>query len=190
MSSTSSIRMATELDAEEILSIYAPYVLDTAITFEYEIPSLEEFSQRIRDTLKSYPYLVALEENRITGYAYASAFHKRAAYQWSAETTVYLKQDCRGKGLGKQLYYELESILKSQNIINVNACIAYVQGEDQHLNNASVAFHERMGYTKVAHFTKCGYKFGTWYDMIWMEKMLREHPDAPKPFLPITKIHY
>ncbi len=190
MSSDSSIRMATELDTEEILSIYAPYVLDTAITFEYEIPSLEEFSQRIRDTLKSYPYLVALEENRITGYAYASAFHKRAAYQWSAETTVYLKQDCRGKGLGKQLYYELESILKSQNIINVNACIAYVQGEDQHLNNASVAFHERMGYSKVAHFKKCGYKFGTWYDMIWMEKMLREHPDAPEPLLPITKIHY
>ncbi|MDD4429400.1 MAG: GNAT family N-acetyltransferase [Paludibacter sp.] len=183
-----SIRMATEADAEEILKIYSPYVTDTAISFEYDIPSVVEFTRRIRDILQMYPYIVALEEKRIVGYAYASAFKERAAYNWSVETTVYLKQDCRGKGLGKKLYLTLEDILKRQNIINLNACIAYTSIEDVHLDNSSIAFHEHLGYSKVAHFTKCGYKFGTWYDMIWMEKMLGEHPDAPDPVIPIAEI--
>lgn len=181
-----SIRMAAETDAEELLTIYAPYVTDTAITFEYDIPTVAEFSRRIRDTLRMYPYIVALDEGRIAGYAYASAFKQRAAYNWAVETTIYLKQDCRGKGLGRKLYHALENILKRQNIINLNACIAYTPGEDAHLDNTSTAFHSHLGYMKVAHFTKCGYKFGTWYDMIWMEKMLGEHPGAPDPVIPIT----
>lgn len=189
MEKTVSIRMATEADAEEIRTIYAPYVTDTAITFEYDIPSAAEVSRRIRSTLQRYPYLVALEENRIVGYAYASSFHGRAAYDWAVETSVYLKRDCQGKGVGKRLYQTLEDILKRQNIINLNACIAYTSVEDVHLNNTSMAFHARLGYSKVAHFTKCGYKFGTWYDMIWMEKMLSEHPDVPEPVLPISTIH-
>lgn len=182
------IRMAVEADVKEILDIYAPYVTDTAITFEYEIPSAAEFSQRILDTLQTYPYLVAIEQDEIVGYAYASAFKKRAAYNWAAETTIYLKQDHRGKGLGKKLYSALEEILKRQNVMNLNACIAYTTEEDPHLNNASAIFHAHMGYRKVAHFTKCGYKFGTWYDMIWMEKMLGEHSGSPKPVLPITDL--
>ena len=185
-----SIRVATEADAEEILNIYAPYVTDTAITFEYDIPSVAEFSRRIKNTLQMYPYIVALEENRIVGYAYASAFKERAAYNWAVETTVYLRQDCRGKGLGKKLYLSLEDVLKRQNIINLNACIAYTSGQDIHLDNTSTVFHEHLGYSKVAHFSKCGYKFGTWYDMIWMEKMLGEHPDMPDPVIPITEIQY
>lgn len=182
------IRMATEADAEEILQIYAPYVMDTAITFEYDTPSVAEFSRRIRDTLQMYPYLVALEKDCIVGYAYASVFKARAAYNWAVETTVYLKQECRGNGLGKKLYFALEDILKRQNIINLNACIVYTSVEDAHLDNTSTVFHTHLGYTKVAHFTKCGYKFGTWYDMIWMEKMLAEHPDTPDPVIPITEI--
>jgi L-amino acid N-acyltransferase YncA len=183
-----SIRMATEEDAEEILKIYSPYVTDTAITFEYDIPSVAEFSQRIKDTLQTYPYIVALKEKRIVGYAYASAFKKRTAYNWAVETSIYLKQDCRGKGLGKKLYLALEDILKRQNIINLNACIAYTSAEDMHLDNTSTVFHEHLGYSKVAHFTKCGYKFGTWYDMIWMEKMLGDHIAAPDPVIPIARI--
>lgn len=183
-----SIRMATEADAEEILKIYSPYITNTAITFEYDIPSVAEFSRRIKDTLQMYPYIVAFEEKRMVGYAYASAFKERAAYNWAVETTVYLKQDCRGRGLGKKLYLTLEDILKRQNIINLNACIAYTSVEDVHLDNTSIAFHEHLGYSKVAHFSKCGYKFGTWYDMIWMEKMLGEHPDVPDPVIPITEI--
>jgi len=188
MQADTSMRMATEADAEEILKIYAPYVTDTAITFEYDVPSAAEFTQRIRDTLRMYPYIVALEGDRIVGYAYASAFKQRAAYNWAVETTVYLQQGCRGKGLGKKLYFALEDILRRQNIINLNACIAYTPGEDAHLDNTSSVFHEHLGYTKVAHFTKCGYKFGTWYDMIWMEKMLGEHPRIPEPVIPIAEL--
>ncbi|MEN6350437.1 MAG: N-acetyltransferase family protein [Syntrophomonas sp.] len=188
MNTNVSIRMATESDAEEILKIYSPYVTDTAITFEYDIPSITEFSRRIKDTLKMYPYIVALEEKCIVGYAYASAFKQRAAYDWAVETTVYLKQDCRGKGLGKKLYLALEDVLERQNILNLNACIAYTSVKDVHLDNTSMVFHQHLGYSKVAHFTKCGYKFGTWYDMIWMEKMLGEHPDKPDPVIPITEI--
>lgn len=188
MSQNVSIRMATEEDAEEILKIYSPYVTDTAITFEYEIPSITEFSQRIKDTLQMYPYIVAMEEKRIVGYAYASAFKKRAAYNWAVETSIYLKQDCTGNGLGKKLYLALENILKRQNIINLNSCIAYTSVEDVYLDNTSMFFHEHLGYSKVAHFTKCGYKFDTWYDMIWMEKILGDHPAVPDPFIPIARI--
>ncbi len=188
MSMNVLIRMATEADAEEILQIYAPYVSGTAITFEYEVPSVAEFSRRISDTLRTYPYLVALAADRIVGYAYASAFKERAAYNWAVETTVYLQQQYKGNGVGKKLYCALEDILKRQNIINLNACIAYTPREDAHLDNTSTAFHTRLGYTKVAHFTKCGYKFGAWYDMIWMEKMLGEHPDTPDPLIPVTEI--
>ena len=182
------IRMATEEDAEEILKIYAPYVTETAISFEYKMPTVAEFSQRIKDTLQMYPYIVAIEDGLIVGYAYASAFKQRAAYAWAAETTVYVKRDYRGNGIGKKLYLALEDILKRQNIINLNACLAYTSCEDRHLDNTSTAFHEHLGYKKVAHFTKCGYKFGTWYDMIWMEKMLGRHPNTPNPVIPITKI--
>lgn len=188
MSAKAVIRMASETDAEEILKIYAPYVTDTAITFEYEVPSVTEFAHRIQNTLKKYPYLVAIEEDRMIGYAYASAFNERAAYDWAAETTVYLKQDCRGRGVGKMLYFALEDILKRQNILNLNACIAYTPVKDVYLDNTSTAFHQHLGYSKVGHFTKCGYKFGTWYDMIWMEKMLGEHPVTPGPFIPITEV--
>jgi len=96
-----TIRLATENDAEEILGVYAPYVTDTAITFKYDIPEISDFEKRIKHTLTKYPYLVALQENRIVGYAYASAFKDRAAYDWSVEVTVYVSQDCKAKGIGK-----------------------------------------------------------------------------------------
>lgn len=183
------MRMATKEDAEEILKIYAPYVTDTAITFEYDVPSVKEFAERINYIVKKYPYIVAIENNRIIGYAYASAFKERAAYDWAVETTVYLRQDCRGKGVGKKLYLALEEILRKQNILNVNACIASTPTDDVYLTNASIYFHNQLGYKKVGHFTKCGYKFETWYDMVWMEKMIGEHSFNPKSVIPITDLH-
>ena len=182
-----TIRMAKEEDAGELLDIYAPYVTDTAITFEYEVPSVEEFADRIRTTTQKYPYLLAVSEDTILGYAYASPFKARSAYDWAAETTIYLKQECQGKGIGKQLYFALEDMLKHQNILNLNACIAYTAAPDAFLTNASALFHEHLGYRKVGHFTQCGYKFGTWYDMIWMEKLLGEHSREPLPVIPITE---
>ena len=175
------IRPAQVTDAKELLAIYAPYVEKTAITFEYDVPSLSEFAERIANTLKKYPYLVAEEDGQILGYAYASPFKARAAYQWAVETTIYLSADARGRGIGKQLYSALEDALRQMNILNACACIAYTEKEDETLTNASMRFHGKMGYQLVAHFHQCGYKFGRWYDMIWMEKMLGEHLDQPAP---------
>ncbi len=173
------IRMASPGDAEELLKIYAPYVTDTAISFEYNVPSPEEFAGRIAHTLEKYPYLVAVEKGRVNGYAYASPFKERPAYGWAVETTVYLRQDCRGRGLGELLYSALEEALKHQNILNMNACIAFTAAEDERLTNASERFHARMGFQLVGRFSKCGYKFGQWYDMIWMEKLIGEHMENP-----------
>lgn len=175
------IRTAIEADANELLAIYTPYVIDTVITFEYTVPSVEEFAERIKHTLIKYPYLVALEDNVIVGYAYVSAFKGRAAYDWAVETSIYLKKDCKGKGLGTKLYLALEEVLKRQNILNLNACISYPNPE-------SVRFHERLGYKTVAHFTQCGYKFGKWHDMIWMEKMIGEHTSNPQQVILFPKL--
>ncbi|MBV4440631.1 MAG: GNAT family N-acetyltransferase [Clostridium tyrobutyricum] len=184
-----TIRMATEADAKEILDIYVPYVNNTAISFEYDVPSVEEFTDRIINISKQYPYIVAIDSNRIIGYAYASSFNKRVAYDWAVETTIYLRQNCRGKGIGRKLYLALEEILKRQNILNLNACIAYTSTENAYLTNTSMYFHEHLGYKKIGHFTKCGYKFGSWYDMIWMEKIIGEHSETPKSVIPISEWH-
>ena len=189
MNKNVTIRMATNADAKEILEIYTPYVKDTAISFEYDVPSVDEFAERINNTLKRYPYIVAIDNNQIIGYAYASSFKARVAYDWAVETTIYLRQDCKGKGVGKKLYLTLEEILKRQNILNLNACIAYTSTENAYLTNTSSYFHEHLGYKKVGHFTKCGFKLGNWYDMIWMEKMMGEHSSNPKPVIPISELH-
>lgn len=173
-----TLRMAEEADAKALLSIYAPYVEKTAITFEYQVPTVQEFKNRITATLKRYPYLAALQHGRIIGYAYASAFKERAAYDWAVETSVYVSEEACRAGAGTILYEGLESILRRQHVINVNACIAYP-------NPGSIAFHEKLGYRTVGRFTKCGYKLGAWWDMVWMEKMLSAHPDTPAPFIPI-----
>ena len=175
------IRPVTEADTAELLKIYAPYVTDTIVTYEYDVPTEEEFRGRIQNTLKAYPYFAAVQDGKILGYAYASAFHPRAAYIWSAEATVYLRMEERGKGIGKMLYAALEDALRRQNVQNVNACIAYP-------NPDSIAFHEAMGYHQVGKFTDCAYKLGQWLGMVWMEKSLGEHPDPPKAFIPYPEI--
>jgi len=188
-----TIRLATLNDAERLLEIYAPYVTDTAITFEYDIPTLEDFRGRIENTLRKYPYLVLEESTEgaapiIVGYAYASAFKGRAAYNWSVETSIYLEESAQGKGYGKALYNALEIELEKQNISNVNACIAYAKENSTHLTNASMHFHEVLGYTLVGRFHNCAYKFGEWYDMIWMEKMISGHPDDAPAFIPYSEL--
>lgn len=175
------IRSARPEDAEALLTIYAPYVEKTAITFEYEVPSIQDFARRITETLKSFPYLVLEDGGEIRGYAYAGTFKGRSAYDWAVETTVYIRQGVHGKGYGKALYTALEDELKRRHFLNAYACIAYSETEDETLTHASPLFHERMGYTLCGTFRKCGYKFGRWYDMIWMEKHLGNHPSDPLP---------
>jgi len=175
------IRKACLRDAAQIQTIYAPYVKNTAITFEYDAPAMEEMHRRMADTMQKYPYLVAEERGEILAYAYAGSFKARSAYDWAVETTIYVKQGCHGRGVGRALYLALEERLKQMHILNACACIAYAEKEDEFLTNASMRFHEKMGYHLVGRFHQCGYKFGRWYDMIWMEKMLGEHMDAPLP---------
>lgn len=181
MNSEIVVRPVIPADADRLLAIYAPYVLESAITFEYEVPSLQEFEKRITHITSCYPYLAALAEGEIKGYAYASAFKNRPAYDWSVETSIYVDKDYHGQGIGSKLYRRLEELLRRQNICNLCACIAYPNPE-------SIGFHEHMGYKTVAHFHQSGYKFGSWYDMIWMEKFINPHLPDPKPFIPIKEV--
>lgn len=167
-------------DAKELLSIYAPYVKETAISFEYEAPTEEEFANRIQQISSKYPYIKAIEGGKILGYAYANTFKGRQAYDWSVETTIYLRQDAKRRGIGRMLYEQLEKSLKDMGILNMNACIAVPIKEDIHLSNDSFYFHSKMGFELVGTFHKSGYKFEKWYDMIWMEKMIGEHDEQPK----------
>lgn len=182
------IRIATENDAEKLLEIYAYCVKNTAITFEYEVPSWDEFKKRIHKTLSKYPYLVSEQDGAILGYAYAGAFKERSAYDWAVETTIYIAKDARKKGLGRELYMALENALSLQNVINLNACIGYPDVEDEYLTKNSASFHEHLGYRMVGEFHKCGYKFGRWYNMVWMEKFVAEHPKNPASILSFDEI--
>lgn len=169
------IRSAAIEDAEELLKIYSYYVENTAISFEYVAPTLDAFRNRILHTMERYPYLVLEDDGRIKGYAYAGVFKGRAAYDHCCEVTIYLDRDSKGKGYGRALYEALEDALRKDGIINLYACIGDPIVEDEYLTKNSERFHRRIGYTKVGEFHKCGYKFGRWYNMIWMEKMIGEH---------------
>lgn len=170
-----TIRCATPQDAEALLAVYLPYVRKTAVTFELEDPSAQEFRARIAATLEHHPYLVAELDGHVVGYAYAGEFHAREAYRSSAETAIYVACDQRGHGVGRALYEALERDCASRGIANLYACIAYVQPEDEYLTQASALFHERMGYRFVGRFEKCARKFGRWYDMVYMEKLIAPH---------------
>lgn len=166
------IRKATLDDVERLLKIYAYYVKNTAISFEYEVPTGAEFKSRMENIQKKYPYLVLEDEGVICGYAYAGVFKNRAAYDHSCEMTIYLDRGKKGRGYGKALYTALEDELKKTGITNLYACIGDPIVEDEYLTKNSEHFHQHMGYTKVGEFHKCGYKFDRFYNMIWMEKIL------------------
>ena len=157
------LRIATEGDVGEILDIYAPYILTTTITFEYTVPSREEFGDRFRRITARFPWLVYEEAGEILGYAYASAPFTRAAYGWCAEPTVYLRPEARGRGIAASLYTVLEEILFRQGY---QALYALVCGE----NIQSRRFHEKQGYHITAEFPGIGFKMGRWLSLIWYEK--------------------
>ena len=175
-----NIRNAELKDAERILEIYSYYVKNTAITFEYDVPSLEEFKGRMEKVMEKYPYLVIEKDGNIQGYAYAGAFVGRAAYDWSCEMTVYLDYTAKKCGLGRLIYEALENELKKMGILNLYACIGYPEKDDEYLTTNSADFHEHLGFTKVGEFHKCGFKFGRWYNMIWMEKIIGTHNENPQ----------
>ena len=179
------IRPASLEDAEALLDIYAYYVENTAITFEYTTPSLEEFRRRIAGTLQKYPYLCAVRDGQVLGYACAGPFASRAAYGWAAETTIYLRRDVRGGGLGRRLCTALEEALKAMGVLNLYARIAAPpEEEDEYLTRNSTGFHAHMGYRTAGRFSRCGCKFDRWYDMVCMEKFLGDHREHPAPVRP------
>lgn len=177
---TIKIRPATQLDAAALLTIYRTYVTDTAITFEYEVPSLAEFRQRIETTLVRYPYIVAEEAGEILGYAYAGTYKGRVAYDWTCEVTVYLDRKKKGRGVGALLYQKLEELLAEQNVINLAACIT---GDNQQ----SIAFHEKLGYRSAGRFPHFGYKFNKWHDIVWLVKTIGTPTPSQAPFIPYSE---
>ena len=173
-----SIRLALESDIPRILEIYRPYVEQTTVSFEYETPTLEAFTLRFREITERFPFLVWEEEGRVLGYAYATLPFSREAYRWLAEPSIYLDRDARGHGIGRKLYTALEEILK---LLGYRYSYALITSE----NDASLCFHEALGYRVLAHFPGCAYKMGRRLGVTWMEKCLisAEIPSIfPKPF--------
>jgi len=165
------IEIATVQDTKAIHDIYKPYVEKTNITFEYDVPSVEIMQQRIVSTLKMYPYLVAKIDEQVVGYAYASAYKERRAYDWGCELSVYVDEKYHRHGIAKALYYALLEILKQMNIQTVYACLTYP-------NEKSEKFHKSFGFIQIALFEKSGYKFNQWHDMIWMQKKLGNYQEV------------
>lgn len=181
------IRLASLDDAENLCQIYDYYVRCTAISFEDVTPSAAEFARRMEEVMQRYPYFVAEEEGRVQGYAYAHPFVGRAAYDWCAETTIYLACDARHKGIGAKLYAALEEALLFMGIITMYACVGTTSNPDEYLNNNSADFHKHIGFRQVGEFKHCGRKFGQWYDMVWLEKQLSA-PQENQP--PVVKYEY
>lgn len=174
------IRVVRIEDASRIQEIYAPYVKNTNITFEYIEPSVEEMASRIEKTLKNYPYLVVEDEGKVVGYAYASRYQERKAYDWDCDLSIYLEPFYQGKGIAKVLYMSLMMILKKMNYQNVYACIT-------HPNEKSERFHRQLGFDLVGCFHHSGYKFKKWHDMVWMEKHIGCYDDV-KEIIPFEML--
>ncbi len=181
MDSEFHLRLITLKDAKATLDIYAPYVQQTAVSFEYDVPSLQEWERRINAYTKDCPWLVCEHRGRIIGYAYASKHRDRTAYAWSADAAIYLSETFHGRGVAAALYETLFVLLKLQGYVNVLAGITIP-------NNKSENFHLKMGFQEVGIYRKIGYKFGTWHDTRWLQHVLAEHPsnpEKPKSFLDV-----
>jgi len=167
-----TVREAKPEDAKRLLEIYSHYVKNTAVSFEYETPTQEEFEERIRKISRVYPYLVCVKDGEILGYVYAGRYNPREAYSWTVTTSIYVDKDIRRQGVGRFLYAELEKRLKERGIINLLAGVAHADKEDEYLTHDSLRFHLKEGYEKVAQFKTVGKKFDRWYDLLWLQKKI------------------
>jgi phosphinothricin acetyltransferase len=170
-----TVRTATLEDAAAIWEIYRYYVEHTAISFEITVPTAEQLRQRIEKVLAAFPYLVAEADGQVLGYAYAGPFIPREAYSHCAEVSIYISREKRCSGIGRLLYEELTAQLRSQGITQLYACIGVPEKEDEYLNNNSAQFHAHMGFQEVGRFRNSGKKFGRFYHMIWMEKIIADN---------------
>ena len=175
------IRVATPADLPAILAIYAPYIKETTFTFEYEVPSAEEFALRMEHIQAKYPWLVLEEEGVVVGYAYGSPFNERAAYGWTADLSVYLDKNCRGRGNGRKLYECLMRLLQLQGIRNVYGIVTDP-------NPVSYQFHTDMSFVEKGHFEHIGYKMGKWLNVNFMAKDIAPAVDDPAPVVPFHSL--
>ncbi len=175
------IRQATAADAAGILSIYEPFIRDTSLTFETEVPSLADFENRIASYTTQFPWLVAIEQQDILGYAYASRYRERAGYQWSVECSIYVREEQWGSGLAGKLYDALFLLLRAQGFTTVYAVINLP-------NDRSVRFHEKMGFRYLVTYEKVGFKLGRWKDVGWWQLRLNNFSENPMPPIPITEL--
>ncbi len=166
------IRLATPEDAASILEIYEPFILNTAVTFETVLPTIENIEHRIISYQQDWPWLVCEIDETIAGYAYATKHRERAAYQWCAESSVYVRENFQQKGIAKALYNALLSILKYQGCRNVYAGITLP-------NHKSISFHEKSGFSKIADYKNIGYKSGAWHTVGWWELHLNDYSNSP-----------
>jgi phosphinothricin acetyltransferase len=175
-----TIRLAVPEDASQVQAIYAPYCL-TPISFELEAPSVGEMRERIEKVLPHYPWLVAETDDGIVGYAYASRHRERPAYAWSVDTSVYVRQDQHGRGLGRRLYRSLFAILPLQGYVNAYAGVTLP-------NPASVGLHQAMGFQKLGVYERVGYKCGAWYDVAWFQRPLQTLPAEPRATKSVVEV--
>lgn len=175
------IRLATPDDAPAVLAIYAPIVTDTAISFEWAVPSVPEMASRIRAVLRDRPWLVYERAGELLGYVYASTFRERFAYRWVTEVTVYVHADTRGRGLGRTLYSALFEVLRLQGY-----CAAVAGATVP--NTATERFHKRMGFQEVGRFPAAGFKFGKWHDVVFWRLLLAPLPVQPRELIPLNEI--
>ena len=181
MNSEIRIRMASPEEAGTLLEIYRPYVAKTAISFEYQVPSPEEFRNRIGHILARYPWLVLERDQEIAGYAYAHLYKERAAYRWNVEVTIYLSPAFHRRGIGRALMERLLEMLRRQGVRMAYSCITLP-------NPASTGLHAAMGFAEAGVLTDAGWKNGQWRDVVWMQKRLNESADAPREVVPIGNI--
>ena len=174
------LRTASVADAAALAKIYEYYVKNTTVSFEYDPPSVSEFAERISHKMQKYPYLVAEDDGRPVGYAYASEYRERRAYDWSVELSIYVDKDERSCGIGTLLYTALLALLREQNFASAYACITIP-------NSPSVSFHEEMGFALIGHFHRAGYKHGNWLDVAWYERALRAG-EPPQDIIPFPNL--
>ena len=175
-----NIRFATPVDNASILNIYAQYI-NTPVTFEYTLPTEQQFAERIQKIMRDYPYLVCEEGGQIIGYAYAHRQMEREAYQWNAELSIYMDQDYTSIGIGKKLYCMLIEILKLQGIKTVYGGVTIP-------NQKSERLHMALGFKRLGIYHNTGYKCGKWHDVAWYEKEIAPYSPAPAPILSIREI--
>jgi phosphinothricin acetyltransferase len=165
------IRDARADDAAAMLDIYRPFVTDTAVSFELEPPTIDQFAERVAKAQSEWAWLVADADGAIAGYAYAGAFRTRAAYRWTAETSAYVGATHRGRGVGASLYHALLRALTDRGFCNAYAGIALP-------NEASIALHRSVGFQPVGVFERAGWKFNRWHDVSWWQLRLADAPGA------------